>query len=482
MADYLHGVETIEIESGPRQVSLVKTAVIGLVGTALSGPVNTPTLVSSDRDFAQWGLDAEGATIRDALDGYYAQKPTVVIVVNVLDPLVHRSAVAGELAIVGMDGTISLQRPAVADVVLKSADGAVTYAPGVDYSVDLESGKATRIAGGSIPASTNITTQSVLANYTYADPMRVTAADIIGGIDIAGNRTGMKGFRDAFTLFGFFPKILNAPVYSSLASVSTELASMAAQIRAITYIDAPIGITPQQAITGRGPAGAINFNTSSERVGLCYPHVKAYDQAANSDVLRPLSIYACGVQSRKDQENGYWWSASNTEILGITGMERPIDAMINDPNSEANLLNGAGIVTLFNSFGTGIRLWGNRSAAYPTNTSAKNFLCVRRVADIIVESLEYFSLQFQDWPLNNALIDSIMESGEEFLRKLKGDGAIIDGKIWYDPKDNEATELAAGHLVLRYDFMPPTAMERLTYKAQLNIKYLAQLGTSQSAA
>jgi len=270
-------------------------------------------------------------------------------------------------------------------------------------------------------------------------------------------------------------------VFSSLASVSTELASVASQLRAITYIDAPIGITPQQAIAGRGPAGTINFNTSSERVGLCYPHVKAYDTAQQVDVLRPLSIYACGAQARKDQENGYWWSASNTEILGITGMERPIDAMINDPNSETNLLNGAGIVTLFNSFGTGIRLWGNRSAAYPTSTSAKNFLCVRRVADVIAESLEYFSLQYQDWPTNDALIDSIRESGEAFLRKLKGDGAIIDGKIWYDPKDNPATELAAGTLVLRYDFMPPTPMERLTYKASINLNYLKQLGAAQAA-
>ena len=40
------------------------------------------------------------------------------------------------------------------------------------------------------------------------------------------------------------------------------------------------------------------------------------------------------------------------------------EAAINDANSEANLLNEAGIITVFNSYGTGIRLWGNRSAAF----------------------------------------------------------------------------------------------------------------------
>ncbi|MGO0791103.1 tail fiber protein [Herbaspirillum seropedicae] len=56
-ASYLHGVETIEIDKGPRPVQLVKTAVIGIVGTAAAGPVNTPILVSNERDFAQFGED-----------------------------------------------------------------------------------------------------------------------------------------------------------------------------------------------------------------------------------------------------------------------------------------------------------------------------------------------------------------------------------------------------------------------------------------
>ena len=33
-ASFLHGVETIEIEKGARTIKTVKTAVVGLVGTA----------------------------------------------------------------------------------------------------------------------------------------------------------------------------------------------------------------------------------------------------------------------------------------------------------------------------------------------------------------------------------------------------------------------------------------------------------------
>lgn len=44
-------------------------------------------------------------------------------------------------------------------------------------------------------------------SYEYADPSKVTAADIIGGVNSAGNRTGMKLLNDSFNLYGYFAKI-----------------------------------------------------------------------------------------------------------------------------------------------------------------------------------------------------------------------------------------------------------------------------------
>lgn len=84
----------------------------------------------------------------------------------------------------------------------------------------------------------------------------------------------------------------------------------------------------------------------------------------------------------KDVDKGYHWSPSNTEIKGIIGVEKQLTSMINDPTSEVNTLNEAGIVTVFNSYGTGFKTWGNRSAAYPTSTNVTNFINIRRTADI----------------------------------------------------------------------------------------------------
>lgn len=411
-ANFLHGVETIEIEKGARPIRTVKTAVIGLVGTApihevdpAYRTINRPVLILNDRDAVKYfGPQKTGYTIPQALDAIFDQGSGIVIVVNVFDPDRHKN------------------------------------------------------------------------DQGQPDPSRVTAADIIGGTDATGKRTGLQAFKDCYNLFGFFPKILIAPVYCTQVSVATELNVMAGTLRAMAIVDAPVGTTFQQAIAGRGPAGTINFNFSSDRMILCYPHLKVYDKETDTERLEPYSQRLAGVIAAKDVEKGYWWSPSNTEIKGIVGVERTLSAMINDPNSEVNLLNEAGIVTVYNSFGTGLRTWGNRSAAWPSVTHPKNFINVRRTADVIHESIEYSMLQFIDFPINDALIDAICESVNMFIRTLIARGALIDGKCWFDKAKNPYTELALGHLTFDIEFMPPTPAERITFESFINIELLKKIG------
>lgn len=48
---------------------------------------------------------------------------------------------------------------------------------------------------------------------------------------------------------------------------------------------------------------------------------KVYDSASDSEVLEPLSSRAAGLRAKVDLEKGFWWSNSNREIQGITGVE-----------------------------------------------------------------------------------------------------------------------------------------------------------------
>ncbi|ALS60670.1 phage tail sheath subtilisin-like domain-containing protein [Pandoraea norimbergensis] len=470
-ANYLHGVETIEIEKGPRPVRTVKSAVIGLIGTAPVGPVNVVTLSLSEKDAAAFGSQLAGFTIPQALDAIYDHGAGTVIVINVLDPSIHKTAVAAEAIAFDLStDRVSLAHGAVAALVIKSNDGNTTHVLDTDYSVDTLTGMLTRIKGGGIAAGA-----SLKASYDYADPTKVTAADIIGAVNAAGVRTGIKALKDTYNLFGFFAKILISPAFCTQNSVATELIAMADQLDAVAYIDAPIGTTYAQAIAGRGPMGAINFNTSSDRVRICYPHVKVYDAATNAERLEPLSARAAGLRAKIDLEKGFWWSSSNQEIAGVTGVERQLSAMIDDPQSEVNLLNEQGITTIFSSYGSGFRLWGNRTAAWPTVTHMRNFENVRRTGDVINESLRYFSQQYIDMPINQALIDALVESVNGYGRKLIGDGALLGFKAWFDPARNEETELANGHLLINYKYTVPPPLERLTFETEITSEYLLTL-------
>lgn len=469
-ANYLHGVEVIELNRGPVPVQVVKSAVIALIGTAPLGPKNEPVLVLSDRDAAQFGAPIPGFTIPQALAAIFAQGAGTVIVVNVFNPTTNTTLTTGE-AVQVSGSTFNLAAAPLSDLVITTTGGSpVTLVNGTDYTVDAF-GKVTIINGTTYPSGTNL-----LATYRKLDASTVSNAQIIGAVDPTTEaRTGLKAYDEVYNLFGFVPRIWIAPVFSTVTAVSAELLVYANRYRGHALIDAPVGTTVSAAITGRGPSGSINFNTSSKRAVLCFPHLKAFDLATGNEVNRPYSSYLAGVIAATDLAEGYWVSPSNKEIKGILGAELKITAHISDPQSQANILNENGVVTVFNSFGTGLRSWGNRSAAFPSSTAPSNFIAVQRTADIIHESIERACLQFIDRPINQALIDAIRDTVNAFMRTLIQRGAIIDGVCTYDPAKNEPTQLAAGQIVFDIEFMPPTPAERITFDSFINIEFLRQL-------
>lgn len=91
-ASFLHGVEVIEIDAGPRPIQTVKSSVIGIVGTAPDAdatafPLNTPVLVAGSRKEAAL-LDTVGdgkGTLPVAMDGIFDQAGAVVVVVRIAE-------------------------------------------------------------------------------------------------------------------------------------------------------------------------------------------------------------------------------------------------------------------------------------------------------------------------------------------------------------------------------------------------------------
>lgn len=565
-ASFLHGIETIELATGPVPITVVKSAVIGLVGAAplwavpgaldlwqsnwvvaggqqivdangnvqqcltagttgaaapawatalgattpdgtavwklvtLAGTLRqTPILVNFTANpniagsAAAFGPMIQGYSVPYALAAIQAQAAGQVIVVDVFNPYLHFTAVSNEPLAMPAAGAqaVNLGHMGVWNVIVKNAAGTTTYINGTDYTLDAINGVITAKAGGAITAG-----EALEVSFNYADPTKVADTDVIG--TVTGTvYTGIQALRTTYGTMGFFPKILIAPGYSQDPATAGALVAMAQTIRAIALVDSPPATSPATALANRGVTGNA-FATSSDRAVLCYPQERFLDtgliptgvtlnasgapvqNAAAAAAVGPYSHWVAGAIAAKDLQNGYWWSPSNTQVNGILGPDVTLYASVLDAASDVNNLNAQGIVTVFNAFGTGPRVWGNRSAAFPSSTTPDNFISVRRTMDVIEESVELSMLQFIDQPITNALISSILASVNAFIRSLIGRGALVAGSASYNPAENPPSQIAAGQLVFDIDVMPPPPAERLTFNVYIDTTLLSALGNTSA--
>lgn len=468
MTNFLHGVETVTVNIAGQSFVVVKSGVIGLIGISPTGPVNQLVFCKSKNDFSQFGKSLPGFTIPQTLEVFALNNAATVLVVNVFDPATHVTQVTAEAHTV-TNGKLALSfAPIGAVTVLDSESAPVTYVLGTDYSID---------EYGNFKVLSNAIADATALKFTYKKlNLAAITATVINGGNTDDVRTGSALFDLAYNTYGFNPKIFIAPGFSTVTAVASNLRALADKFRGVDYCDAPAGTAVNDAIAGRGSAGSIaSFNISHQRTELLYPELLKFDTASNQDVPFPYSAFKAALRQQVDNNEGFWVSDSN-HVINCDGIELAISASLNDGTCDANQLNAVGISTVFNTFGTGIRSWGNRNSSFPAATDPKTFTNIVRIDDIVSESLELGALPYVDQPLTQALIDVIRESGNSFIRVLIQRGALLPGsKIVYNPDDNSAEELAAGHVVFERIYMGPTPAERITFNSILDITLLSAL-------
>ncbi|MBF0752237.1 MULTISPECIES: phage tail sheath subtilisin-like domain-containing protein [unclassified Pasteurella] len=454
-----HGTETKRENGGSVAVSTVDGAIIGIVGTAPQGAVNELTVCQTKKDFAQFGVILnQGFTLPDAFDILARYAAGKVYVVNVLDPTRHRTTITDEVLTQDRNTLMASTAKTGLISVTSLKSGETVLREGTDYSVNLQTGELTL----------KTTKANLKVSYIYADPTKVTEADIKGGIDtVTGKRKGFELLRDGFNLYGADAKILICPEFDKTASCAAALSTLADQLHAKAYIQLPKGTSLSKAIQGRGPMGTINASASNENVRHFYPYA-----IGSSKQLESLATHAAGLRMKVDVEHGYWFSSSNRELAGVIGMEVPLTARVDDKQSETNQLNAVGITTIFNSFGTGFRLWGNRSSNFPTVTHISNFEVASRTGDIIDESIRQAELQFIDKPIDDALIDSFVDTIDTFMRSQK---SLVGYSVGLDYDEDLVNEFSQGHIPLVYEYTPKIPGERVTNRSVMTRKYLVNL-------
>lgn len=285
------------------------------------------------------------------------------------------------------------------------------------------------------------------------------ATQIANLVGSAGDFTGVHAFKKAQSDLGVTPRILVAPEFTHKASVLSELLVIAGKLRAVVIADAGDSeATPSEAQAYAGDFG-------SDRLYCVYPYVKV--SRAGVDVSEPASSRVAGMIAKTDNEKGFWWSPSNQIIQGIVGVAHPIDFVLGESTSLANVLNENKVATIINI--DGYRLWGNRTTASDEKWA---FLQTRRTADIINDSLLRSHLWCVDRNISKTYISDVIGGVNSYLNQLVAQGAILGGKCWADPELNTGASLAQGKVYFSFDFCPPTPAENVTFRSLLNQDYL----------
>lgn len=486
MTQFLHGAEVIEIDDGSRPIQTVKSAVIGLVGTAPLSAAATAAALTIGTAILNDGLKL--TAVKTGTEGN-------AISVEVLAP----TAASSELAVTVTNNKISIQLASdesgaltttatelasalMADPAAKAlvtavalGDGSGDVAPvsraylsgGENEPFPLK--KPVAVAGsrklieklgkeGTLPAAfddifdqTGALVIAVRAEKGQTEEQ--TQANVI---------EAMQAFLDSQTETGYTPRILVAPEFSQFDAVASELEAKAKRLRAITYLDCERTASYTDAMKRARQFG--------ERVEVEWPWVRVFDTELAKEIDRPSSARQAGLRARIDAEKGFWWSKSNQEIYGIVGTSQPVDWALGDPNTTANMLNENKVSTIIRE--GGFRHWGNRTCS----TDPKwTFEQTRRTADMINDSVQRSHLWAVDRNITKTYVDDVISGVNAYLRELKALGAILGGECWADKELNTPATIQKGIVYFDFDFCPPYPAEHIVFRSRLNNDYLEEV-------
>jgi uncharacterized protein len=475
--DFIHGIEVVEVNSGIQPISVVLSSVIGLVGIAPKGPINTVTAIYNDVDAAQFGKELDGFSIPRSLSEIFTQGGGPVLVVNVFDPDTMTATVTAEEQVVASQKIQLDFAPIGETITLTGTGGTPTYTAGTQYTVD-EFGLVSIL-----DTATILNGATVEATYEKLDASTITSSTIIGAVSGAGVRTGIQEFYNSYMTYGFNPKILIAPEYSQTVAIADALNVVAAKLFSRSLRDEEVGTTIAEAISGRTTL-LDPFFIYEKRVALLFPHIKISKPSGDIET-RPYSATFAGLWSYVAKTLGYHYSPSNKPMAKVVGLEQPVSFNPASPlGTDANNLNAQGIITAGRDLTRGFISWGNYSSAFPESVGIENFLAVLLTADVIDESIVRASIQqFTDSPITIGGIDFVTQTTTAFLNSQIQRGILLDGVgadgrptgVYFDAAKNPVEQLALGHVVFTVNYCPPPPAQRTTYDRFIDISFLSSL-------
>lgn len=482
---YKHGVYPSEIPTSiipPVKTSAGLPVVFGTAPLHLansSAGANNPVLCYTYTEAVTafgYSEDWDKYTLCEFIYSHFALFAAApVVMVNVLDPTVHKTAVTDATVNIA-EGKVVVDAPMLlSTLVVKLTQAGQPLVKDTDYVAgynDDEQVVITPIEGGAIVLPTQT---SLVVTYTKLDPTAVDGDDIVGGIDVTtGEPEGLELVGRVFPLYRLVPGQILAPGWSTDPLVAAVMKAKSSSINGVFQATAlaDIPTVGEEAATQytQVPAWKNNNNYLDPKLIACWPKV------ALSGKQFHISTQLAGICCQTDAANDDipYMSPSNKSLqanaaVTADGKKVYLDLM------QANYLNGEGVVTALNFIG-GWKLWGNRTSVYPANTDIKDtFIPVRRMFNWIANTLILTHWQKVDAPINRRLVETLVDSANIWLNGLAAREMILGGRVQFLAEENPVTDLLNGVFRLHYYIAPPPPAEDIEEVLEYDVSYFNTL-------
>lgn len=286
-----------------------------------------------------------------------------------------------------------------------------------------------------------------------------TTTNVIGTVTVGGQYTGMQALLAAEAKIGVRPRILACPGLDN-QDVAAALATIAQKLRAFAYVAAWNCDTVSAAIAYRA-------NFSQRELMLIWPDFLAFNVATSATETAWATARAVGLRAKLDEDIGWHKTLSNIGVNGVTGITKDVFFDLQNPATDAGLLNADEVTTLVRR--DGFRFWGSRTCSDDPLFAFENYT---RTAQILADTIAEAHMWAVDKPMHPSLVKDIIEGINAKFRELKGLGYIVDANAWYNTEVNDATTLKSGKLYIDYDYTPVPPLENLVFQQRITDRYL----------
>ena len=475
MAKYRHGIYVNEVPTKMPVPTYGTSGIQVVIGTAPvnlaedpTSVTNKPILIESMDDMVdKLGYqgpekDANGVSkftytlAESAYASFALSKCAPVVMINVLDPARHTKDLTSETVNVANRMATLKHTGVLLDTVKVTTSADKTLVRDTDYTLTFTDEGL--VAIGLMSSGAAASEKSLKVTAKQLDPSKVTAEDIIGGIDGDGVATGIACVRDVYARCHVIPATLLAPGFDDQAAVGAALIAETKDIdgvfRAFALLSLNTGNDSGKWTVASLKTDKDNNAYASADAAVLWPY---YVKAGSDNIcMHFTAVFGAGMQAQ-DAANGDCPSNAPSNInMGITGAGFVTSEGFTELNlnlDQAADVNGLGVTTA--CWKQGWKTAGVETSLYPNVTDVKDrFINVRRMMSWQANVFIVRYMDRLDSNISHRAIEALVNDENIRCNALTAQGKWAGGRIEFRDSENPITDILAGK-VRFYQYVAP---------------------------